>query len=58
MREIDPSDADETRFTCSLVIEYKTSACSFRMLERSCLGQRRMSTFVRHYASRKVSGEC
>ena len=28
---------------------------SFRMFERSCLRQRRLITFVHHYASREVS---
>ena len=35
--------------------EYSKAACSFRMFERSCLQQRRLFTFVRHYASREVS---
>ena len=37
-------------------IEYKKSACfSFRMLERSCLWQRRLFMFLRYYVSREVS---
>ena len=36
-------------------IEYKKAACSVRMFERSCLWQRRLFTFVRHYASHEVS---
>ena len=56
MCEIDPSHVKETSFTCSLVInEYQNAACSFRMLERSRLRQRRLFTFVHHYASREVS---
>ena len=56
MREIDPTHVKETRFTCSLVINWlQKAACSFRMFERSCLRQRRLFTFVRHYASREVS---
>ena len=41
MREIDPTHAKETSFTCLLVI-YKKAACSFRMFERSYLQQRRL----------------
>ena len=53
MREIDPSHVKETSLTCSLVkIECKKAACSFRIYERSCLRQRRLFTFVHHYAFR------
>ena len=56
MGEIDPSHVKETSFTCSLVIHWiPKAACSFRMFERLCLRQRRLFTFIRHYASREVS---
>ena len=56
MRETDPSHMKEISFSCSLVInEYKKDACGFRMFERLYLRQRRLFTFVRHYASREVS---
>ena len=53
MREIDPSHAKETSYL--LVGDKLNTACSFRMLDISGLRQRRLFTFVRHYASRKVS---
>ena len=52
----DPSEVKETIFNCSLVRNWiQNAACSFRMFERSCLWQRRLFTFVRHYASCEVS---
>ena len=56
MREIGPSHVKETSFTCSLVINWIQKSCLyFRMFERSCLRQRRLFTFVRHYDSCAVS---
>ena len=55
MREIDSSHVKETNCTCWLVTNgIQKAACSFRMFERSCLRQRRLFTFVHHYASREI----
>ena len=55
MREIIPSHVKEFYLLIGDKLNTKKAACSFRMFERSCLWQRRLFTFVRHYASHEVS---
>ena len=55
MREIDHSHVKETSFIHMLVINLKKTACSFRMFERSYVGQHRSFKFIRHYDLPEVS---